>query len=392
MKKSAYFILFCLLLFCLFYGIRYINRPERAVKAESEIYENKIITSGYIIKTEEVYGAPVSGRIYHYIAEGTKVKKNSILSAVYTGSISEQTLAELNGINKRIAELKNSASDSYSFGANRQENIDTIKNNIIRASITNDLSAIETYRSQINSIVTGSAQDTPTESIESLESKKQALENSIEAGKNDIYSQMAGVFSKNIDGLEGTLTYNLVKDYKIKDYEGISQGEPADDTTVIQGQPVCKVINNNLWYVMLAVKSENAEKIKKGQKLKLRFSETPGIEAEGVVDYISSEDSDTDKNVVIIKFEQYREGVLSLRRVGLEIILESYEGYKLPISAIRIVKNEKGVMVRSDAGTSFRKCKVLYTDVEDQTVIISNDFDDNKGRLKETDSIIVGEK
>ncbi|MBR4173377.1 MAG: hypothetical protein IKR46_03290 [Clostridia bacterium] len=83
---------------------------------------------------------------------------------------------------------------------------------------------------------------------------------------------------------------------------------------------------------------------------------------------------------------------MSLRKTGVELVLESYEGYRVPISAIRTKDGVKGVMVRTENGTNFRKCKILYTDIADQTVIIAKEFEDTKGILKETDSIIVGEK
>ena len=84
--------------------------------------------------------------------------------------------------------------------------------------------------------------------------------------------------------------------------------------------------------------------------------------------------------------------MLSLRFTGIELVTESYEGYRVPMSAIRLVDGNKCVMVRTEAGTFLRKCKVLYTDISDQTVIISQEFNDTKGRLKETDSIVIGEK
>ena len=392
MKKSVFVILVCLAVFCTFYGIRYVNRPLKSVPAISETYENKIITTGYVVKTEFLHNANAGGKVYHYLQEGTKVKKNSILSTVYVGGVSEQTLAELNNINQKIAELQNTSNMSYSFGSNSQENIDTIKNNIIKSANKNDLSDIENYKAQINSIVTGDVKDIRTSSIDTLESRKKMLEASIDSTKNDIYSQVAGVFSKNIDGLEGILTPKEIMNYHLLEYEGIKEPEHKSQMTVNEGEPICKVINSQVWYIMTAVKAENAEKLQKGQKVKLRFTELPGIEAEGRVAYISSEDSKTEKNVVVIKCEQYKEGVLSLRLVGIELVLESYEGYRLPMSAIRNVDGAKGVMVRTESGTSLRKCKILYTDISDQTVIISKEFDDTKGILKESDRIIIGEK
>lgn len=391
MKKSVYFILLCLMMFCTFYGIRYIRRPEKSQPAVSEIYENKVITSAYIVKTEQVYNAAADGRIYHYLGEGTKVKKNNVLMTVYTGDVSEQTLAELNSINQKIAELQN-AGTSYSLGANSQENIDIIKENIIKSANRNELGNIENYKLQINSIVTGSIQDMRRSDISALETKKQSIESGLQSFKSDIYSQMAGVYSKNVDGLEEILTPSAVMEYKASDYDNIKEPLAKPQNTAAEGQPVCKVINNQTWYVMTAVKADTAEKLSKGQKVTLRFSQLPGVESKGTVQYISKEDRNADKNVVVIKCEQYKEGVLSLRMTGIELVLESYEGYRVPISAIRIVDGQKGVMVRTGAGTSFRKCKVLYTDMTDQTVIISKIFDDNKGQLAESDSIIIGEK
>lgn len=392
MKKSVYIILVCLAVFFTFYGVRYMGRPLKSQMAVSEIYENKIVTTGYIVKTEQVYNAAVGGRVYHYIQEGTKVKKNNILSTVYTGGVSEQTLAELNNINQKIAELQNSSNSSYSFGSNSQENIDIIKSNIIKSANKNDLADIENYKAQINGIVTGDVKDIRSSSIDSLEARKQTLEQSIDSAKNDIYSQMAGIFSKNVDGLEETLKPKDIMNYRLQEYEAIKIPDTKPQTTVSAGDPICKVVNSQTWYVMTAVKSESASKIQTGQKIKLRFTELPGIEANGVVSYISSEQSDAEKNVVIIKCELYKEGVLSLRFTGIELVLESYEGYRVPISAIRNSDGVKGVMVRTESGTYFRKCKILYTDVADQTVIISKEFDDTKGMLKETDSIIIGEK
>ena len=392
MKKSLYIILVCIAVFFTFYGVRYLGRPIKSQPAVSEVYENKIVTTGYIVKTEQVYNATVSGKVYHYLQEGTKVKKNSILSTVYTGDVSEQTLAELNTINQKIAELQNSSNSSYSFGSNSQENIDIIKNNIIKSANKNDLFDMESYKAQINSIVTGDVKDIRTDNIENLEAKKQSLESSLQSGKNDVYSQMSGVFSKNIDGLEETLNPKEILGYHLAEYDAIKIPDAKPQTTVSEGEPICKVINNQTWYVMTAIKSDSASKIHTGQKVKIRFTELPGIEANGVVSYISAEESGAEKNVVVIKCELYKEGVLSLRFTGIELVLESYEGYRIPMSAIRNKDGVKEVMVRTESGTFLRKCKILYTDIADQTVIISKEFDDTKGILKETDSIIIGEK
>ena len=63
MKKSIYVILICVVCFCVFYGIRYVENPVETQDAILEVYENKINTKGYVIKSEQVYSAPVSRQI-----------------------------------------------------------------------------------------------------------------------------------------------------------------------------------------------------------------------------------------------------------------------------------------------------------------------------------------
>lgn len=393
MKKSISFILIGVICFCVFYGIRYLENPVETQAAITEVYENKIETNGYIIRTEQVYNAPVSGAVYHYIQEGTRVGKNRVLSTVYTGDVSEEKLAELNNINNKIAELENSGSDALymSGGINSEEDIENIKNNIIKAKSTRNISKIADYKTLINAIITGNVQNTEKSSIDELVRRKNEIEASLRSSKNDIYSQISGVFSKNVDGLESVLTPKSVMSYKVSDYENIADAVKEHNTTASSGQPVCKVVNNHIWYVMLTVDRETASAIKIGRKVKLRFEYLPGIEAEATVEYISTEDSQTDKNVVVVKCEQYKEGVFSLRFSKIELILESYEGYRIPVSALHVQGDEKGVMVKNMGAQMFKPCKVIYTDIKGGTVIIAP-VAGTQNMLREYDNIAVGEK
>ncbi len=394
MKKGISIILLGVICFCIFYGIRYIENPVETQTAISEIYENKIDTSGYIVRSEQVYNAPASGAVYHYIQEGTRVGKNRVLSTVYTGDVAEETLHELNNINKKIAELENSGGETayMTGGANSEEDIENLKNNIIKAKANHNISKISGYKAQINGIIKGDAGGNVQISIEELQNRKNSIEASLRSVKNDIYSQISGVFSQNVDSLEGVLTPNSVMSYKIADYKGIADAAKEYKATANAGQPVCKVVNNHTWYVMLTVDRENAKNLKIGRTVKLRFGQLPGIEAEATIEYISTEDSNTDKNVVVVKCEQYKEGVYSLRFSEIELILESYEGYKIPISALRVSDSgERGVLVKSGGAQLFKPCKVIYTDTAGGTVIVSP-VSGTQYMLREYDCIVVGEK
>ena len=64
MKKSVYIVLAVVLGICIFYGIRYIENPAATQIAISEVYENKIDTSGYIVYTEQARRTPIAKAAY----------------------------------------------------------------------------------------------------------------------------------------------------------------------------------------------------------------------------------------------------------------------------------------------------------------------------------------
>ncbi len=391
MKRSIFITLFSVTCFCIFYGIRYVQNPVATCSAVTEIYENKIDTSGYIVRDEQVYTAPAQGTIYHYISEGTRVKKNRVLSTVYSEGVSEETLNELNNVSSKIAELEANGSEHTVTGVSSQEDIDNIKNNIIKAKSSGDISKVPEYKAQIKGIITGDVSSSQTEDLTQLNARKQALEHSLRSSKNDIYSQMAGIFSKNVDSLENVLTPNSIKSYKLADYNSLADTVKEYNSKAASGQPVCKVVNNHTWYVMLTVSREEAQKLKTGREVKLRFGYLPGVETKATIDYISTEDGTADRNVVVVKCDQYKEGIFSLRFSQIELILESYEGYRVPISAIRVSEDQRGVIVNNFGKPIFKPCEVIYTDEIGQTAIITPITGGNN-ILRELDNIIVGEK
>lgn len=394
MKKSITFILIVVVCFCVFYGIRYVENPVETQTAISEIYENKIDTTGYIVRTEQVYNAPATGMVYHYIQEGTRVGKGRVLSTVYTGDVSEETLQELNSINQKIAELENEGENTayMTGGTNSEGDIENIKNNIISAKSTRKIEKIATYKALINSIITGDAKSTKTSTLDELVAKKNSIEASLRSLKNDIYSQISGVFSKNVDSLESVLTPKKIGTYKVADYDNLSENAKEIKNSADSGQPICKVVNNHEWYVMTTVTKEQAQELKIGQNVKMRFGYLPGVTAGGKINYISTEEGNEDRNVVVIKFEEYREGVFSIRYSDMELILESYEGYKIPVSALRVTEDgKKGVLVKSAGAQVIKPCNVIYSDLVRQTVIITP-VSGSKNLLREYDSIVIGEK
>ena len=64
MKKFIAAVLFSVLCFCVFYGVRYLENPVQTQTAISEVYESKTDTSGYIVRRERVLRKTASCQQY----------------------------------------------------------------------------------------------------------------------------------------------------------------------------------------------------------------------------------------------------------------------------------------------------------------------------------------
>ena len=154
--------------------------------------------------------------------------------------------------------------------------------------------------------------------------------------------------------------------------------------------PVCKVVDNHEWYAVGVITKEERENIAVGDSVKLRVEKLPGIDVDAVIEYISEEKEDAEEFLVTIKCEQYLEGVFNIRKSKIDIILNSFYGYEVPVYAICVKNGKTGVMVMGNETEIFKECEVLYRNNKKETVIIGPS--DTGNRLKDGDQIILGEK
>ena len=63
----------------------------------------------------------------------------------------------------------------------------------------------------------------------------------------------------------------------------------------------------------------------------------------------------------------------------------------MPISAIRVNDNERGVIVKNGVTQVFKPCSIIYSDTKGQTAIIKP-LSGATNMLREYDNIVVGEK
>jgi len=312
---------------------------------------------------------------------------------VYDGVVDKEILQSLNNVEKKIAEMENNHDSGNVYmndEASKQMVIESIKGDVIDAVIEGNIYDINEYRDKLE-IVLGIS-DGNTHSLDELKEEKREIEEKISQEKKDVYSGIAGIYTTAIDGLEGGIKPDNLSEYKVSDYRKLKAPEDKimGNRTVKSGDEICKVVDNHEWYVVCVVTAEDIKRIKVGDKVKLRVEKLPGMDVDAKIEYISDEGKDAGEYLVSVKCDQYLEGVFNIRKSKVEIILNSFYGYEVPVFAIHVKDGKHGVMVMGNETEIFKECNILYRNNETGMVIIEPSETGN--RLMDGDRIILGDK
>lgn len=392
MKKTIFVILTVALCAILFYGMRYLHTPLSTIDAKLIVYEQTLKSNALFVRDEEVYVSDMYGTVYNHYAEGARVKSGALLSTVYSGSVSNETMQELRTIDKKINSISKNGEYSAAYDVSSisaESIIDGYKEKIIEAGEGGNISSVSAYKEIINGIRSGKGNQTADSIIEELKNQKIMVENRIGVAKSEIYSHGAGIFTTVLDGLENYLTPEFALTMGVSDFEAVRvNNSEAIGTMVNDGSTVCKVANNHEWYVLICVDARKVEEYEVGKRVQMRFSSIPGEQIECKILNKSAEENG--KVVVLLVSNYYLEGAYSFRESEATVILKSYTGYKIPVHALRNEENVQGILAEKNNSQKFYPCEVLYTDTDGDFVIVNSVKDGEP--LDGIERIIVGER
>lgn len=394
MKKSIFLIILAAVGAVVFYGVRYMKTPVTAETAVMVKYEEVVTGPAFIVRSETVHTAPSNGTFYAYAVDGNRVGKNRRIASVYEGTVNTDMLQELNNIDKKIeiAEVQSSTKQiETSDSASEESKIAERRNDIIDAVYDENIESIAEYKDEIKNIRNGNAGSENENELEQLKEKRESLESRIGKARVDIYSNNSGVFVAAVDGYEDKLIPSEIGNLTVADFNALNVPEKAISKTMVSiGDTVCKVVSNDVWYAAVKVKADTLSKdYGVGSNVTVRFGSIPSSEVNATICALSDEQDG--EILVCIKCDEYLDGIFSERYCEAEIVLKSYQGFKVPIYAIRVEGEQKGVEVEKGLETVFKPCEIVYTN-EDEEFVIINSVEGASKKLEVSDRIVIGEK
>lgn len=397
MKKFFIAVISLVIFTMVAYGVAYVVMPVNSMELTRYTHSISFVCeNAYIVRDETVYYSPSDGIVYNISEDGDRVAQDASVSTVYNGDVDQTTLKKLHTIDSKISRLETSghSSDLYKADSDSTENQVADKmSEIFEYAQQNNVAEIHDIKDDINNIRKGAGISENTR-IDVLRAEREKTEDSISAGKKDIISDRSGIFSSYVDGLETVLSPDRAEEYTPAYLNSLKPdtSEYINGKQIVSGTPICKVMNNHIWYIAGIANSERAEMLKEKKNVTVRFTNLTENDVNGEISYISEPDS-KGNCVFMIKVGTYLESAFSYRTVNAQIIFEEHSGYKVPTDAIHTGEGISDYFVNARKGSEAYKCdiKVLYSDTEEgYSIIASKEKAENN--LGSMDRLVVGER
>ncbi len=398
---SSLKILFALVLVFFWF---YVTNASSSVKTDivqKGSLENMLATQGYLVREEAVVTSPSVGIFSPDVEEEVKISKGKRVAALYDTSVNEAVLNSIRNYNERLAYVENSEigksytySEVYQVDSQIFRKVGDIIHSMDSAEYANlriDLDEIDALIYQ-RAVISGAMPTREYASIsDRLKTERDALEKRIIGKRVELTADVSGVFSSAIDGYEEVITPTNMYTFTPTDFDAIApmpQSYKSDNNISREGAPLYKVINNFEWFYVTCMDSKDTADLYEGMQLELRFPEISDKKLPAKLWRLSAPNDG--RVMAIVRCTDYLPGIYSFRDAKVDIIKYFYDGYKIPLNAIRVQNGNKGVFVLNDNVAAFAKIDTLYND---QLYAIVDEWNKMKqGYVKLYDEIVIAGK
>lgn len=319
-----------------------VNPTNTYIIKEGTISEEDEAT-GYIIRDEEVIkGENYENGIYAIVAEGEKVAKGNSIFRYYSSS-EKETSEKIQEINYKIQNLLENEENPPSADIKSIEN--QIEEKIKKLRDLNNYQEILEYQNNIDNLVSKKinfiGEISENSEIRQLVKEKKMYEEKLKNGAEYKTSEMSGIVSYRVDGLEDILSEDKFNDIteEYLNNLGLRTGQ-----IISKSNESGKVVNNFKCYIAVTLNSELAMKAKVGNKVKLRISNEEELGAE-----IVQINEEVEKRTIIFKMNKITENLINHRKIAVDVIWWDATGLKVPIQAL-VEENGLNYVIRNKSG------------------------------------------
>lgn len=341
---------------------------------------------GFVLRDETAISSQSGGTSISLAVDGTRVAKGDCIAISCANNDDASVYTRLKAAKEeynRLVTLNNQNGVNELSSEKLNDEIQTAYGDILNKIFQNDFSTVSKSVEEFNnksatrqimsegSIDLSDAITTLKEEIDSLESKNVKY--------TEVEAPASGYYINNLDGYETTLNYAEADKLTIEQIEKAVEAEPSEAASASG-----KLVSSYLWYLAGVVDTKHTKSFPVGKNIIVNF---PDEGLENVSMKVESVEAVNGKLKVILSSTLMNETLANMRIENVEIVEQSYSGYKIPSNAIRFDKeNHSGVYVLRGKIISFIEVEILYS--QEEYVIVSASRTGGRG-LKLYDDVVI---
>ena len=338
-------------------GYQYATDPETTAIVYRYRSEQSIAVRGYVVRTEQIVDCGET-LIELKHSEGERVGAGDTVATVYRSADALKATQELETLRAQAEQLAyarsaaNDAETALKLDSDIREQIIAVR----AAFESGSYSALDTLGDRLRTTVLKreyaySGSEDLSARLDELNAQISALSAAVSGGTTRITAPVSGAYSAVADGYESVLTPEAL--------ETVTPSALAAVTPQSVSTTVGKLCEGNKWYFAANVNEADAAAFREGQRLTLRMASGVDFDLPVTVTRVSA--AENGKCLIVTESDKYLSYVTLLREQNAELILEEYEGLRIPKNALRVDENgESGVYCRVGRVAYFKPVRIVY--------------------------------
>lgn len=169
-------------------------------------------------------------------------------------------------------------------------------------------------------------------------------------------AENSGIFFSYTDGFETAFDYRNIEKLNIETLNNyIANAENTQPS-----QAIGKVVKSFDWYFCAVVDTADLTGLKNGKMIEVTLKDSNEVYNCKIVKGAGDTDLGEDKTALVLKCNEINNDIASLRLEDIQIRTAKYEGIKVPLDAVHIEDNQKGVYVLVSSIVKWRPAEVRY--------------------------------
>ncbi len=312
-------------------GYRYVTDPETTTIVYRYRSEQAIAVRGYVVREEQVVDCTETLlELTH--AEGEHIGAGDTIATVYRSAEALRATQELEALRAQKEQLeyaRSAANDTETALKLDSEIRDQILS--VRAAYeAGSFSALDALSDRLKTTVL--KREYAYNGSEELGARLEELDAQIReasaasGGTTRVTASVSGTYSAVADGYEGVLTPESLADMTPS---GLAAVSPQSVSSTVG-----KIVSGSKWYFAASVSEADAAKLRTGQRLTLRMAS--GVDFDLPVTLMRVSEAENGNCLVVTESDKYLAYVTLLREQNAEIVIDEYEGLRIPKNALRV--------------------------------------------------------